>query len=99
MSLYGSVLSLSEVEKPIFSVIYSRCHPLVVLYVILNFICLVSLAVDHKKNILEVFSQNLLVLILLEKCIKVVKILILFSRHIGLQETHRMHQCSYMVEV
>lgn len=98
VALDGDVLALSDVDAALF-VVDASVLPHVVLLCILGFESLIALSVDHEQDILQVFSQDLLVLVSLEQGVEVVDLVLLVIGQLLLQEPHRVHHNGNMVEV
>lgn len=92
MLLYRSMLAISNKEKSCIFIIDSGGSPLLILDIIWNLISCVSLAADHKQDVLKVFTVYTCILVRLKHSIKVIQLLILLNGELLLQETHFVHQ-------
>ena len=92
MLLYRSMLAISNKEKSGILIIDSGGHPLLILNIIWNLVCCVSLATDHKQDVLEVFTVYICILVRLKHSVKVIQLLVLLYGELLLQETHFVHQ-------
>lgn len=94
-----SVLSFSDVEQACVFIVDSGLVPLVVLLVVLDLGLLIAFSRNDQKDVLQIFSQNVLVLGALEDSVNVIDQLFLLSVDLWLQESHLVDESSCEVEV
>jgi len=93
VGLHWHVLALPEEEEAGLLFVDTSHHPLGVAGVILNFLGFVSEAGDEHECVLQVLSQDVLVLVALEQRVEVVHLHFFLLRHGWAYEAHLAHGC------
>lgn len=99
MSLNWDMLSLSDIKLSWFWLVNSRWHPFRVLNIILTLLSLISLTTYHKKDSLKILGHYRRIFVNLEKCIKIIELVLLIIGHFFLHETHVVKDSMRMVNI